>query len=63
VIVWPLAWFAARTYLATFRAPIALTPLPFVFSLVVTLGIAWLAVGVQLARAARARPAEVLRYE
>jgi putative ABC transport system permease protein len=63
VIVWPLAWFAARAYLATFRAPIALTPLPFVFSLVVTLAIAWLAVGAQLTRAARARPAEVLRYE
>jgi putative ABC transport system permease protein len=63
LIVWPFAYFAARTYLDTFVAPIALTPLPFVLSLGVTLLIAWLAVGSQTLRAARARPAEVLHYE
>jgi putative ABC transport system permease protein len=63
VIVWPLAYIAARKYLETFQAPIALTPLPFALSLVITLAIAWLAVGSQTLRAARTRPAEVLRYE
>jgi putative ABC transport system permease protein len=63
VIVWPLTYIAARTYLDSFLAPIALTPLPFVLSLAVTLLIAWLAVGSQTLRAARARPAQVLRYE
>jgi putative ABC transport system permease protein len=63
VIVWPLAYIVARKYLDTFQAPIPLTPLPFVLSLAITLLIAWLAVGSQTLRAARARPAEVLRYE
>jgi putative ABC transport system permease protein len=63
VIVWPVAYIAARTYLDEFQAPIAVTPLPFVLSLAITLAVAWLAVGSQTLRAARARPAEVLRYE
>jgi putative ABC transport system permease protein len=63
VIVWPLAYIAARKYLETFQAPIALTPLPFALSLAITLAIACLAVGSQTLRAARTRPAEVLRYE
>jgi putative ABC transport system permease protein len=63
VIAWPVAYIAARTYLDTFQAPITITPLPFVFSLGITLLIAWLAVGSQTLRASRARPAEVLRYE
>jgi ABC-type lipoprotein release transport system permease subunit len=44
-------------------APIALTAWPFVFSLLVTLAIAWVSVGGQTLRAAGTRPAEVLRYE
>jgi putative ABC transport system permease protein len=63
VVVWPAAYMAARSYLDTFVAPIALTPLPFMLSLAVTLLIAWLAVGAQTLRASRARPAAVLRYE
>ena len=63
LVAWPLAYIAARTYLDDFQAPIALTPLPFVLSLAITLLIAWLAVGSQTLRASRARPAEVLRYE
>ncbi len=63
VVVWPLAYVAARKYLDAFQAPIAVTPLPFALSLAITLAIAWLAVGTQTLHAARARPAEVLRYE
>jgi putative ABC transport system permease protein len=63
LVVWPLAYIVARKYLNAFQAPIAVTPLPFVLSLAITLAIAWLAVGTQTLSAARARPADVLRYE
>jgi len=63
VVAWPLGYIAARAYLDTFQAAIPVTPLPFVLSLAITLAIAWLAVGSQTLRAARARPADVLRYE
>jgi putative ABC transport system permease protein len=63
VVVWPLAYVAASKYLETFQAPIAVTLLPFMLSLAITLAIAWLAVGAQTFNAARARPADVLRYE
>jgi len=63
LLVWPLGYIAARRYLDAFLAPIALTPLPFVLSLAVTLAICWLAGGSQTLRAARARPAQVLRHE
>jgi putative ABC transport system permease protein len=63
LVVWPLAYVAAHKYLEEFQAPIAVTPLPFLLSLAITLAIAWLAVGTQTLHAARARPADVLRYE
>jgi putative ABC transport system permease protein len=63
VLAWPLAYLAARAYLRSFIAPIALTPVPFVVCLVLTLAIAWSAVGGQTLRAARRRPAAVLRAE
>jgi len=63
IVVWPLAYIAARKYLDAFQAPISVTPLPFLLSLAITLAIAWLAVGTQTLHAARARPADVLRYE
>jgi putative ABC transport system permease protein len=63
LIAWPLAWIAASAYLEVFLNPIRLTALPFVLCLAFTLGIAWIAVGGQTLRAARARVAEVLRHE
>ena len=63
VIVWPLAYWAARSYLDMLLSPIELTLWPFLLSLVATLGIACVAVVGQTLRAARARPADVLRYE
>jgi putative ABC transport system permease protein len=63
VVVWPLAFMAAHAYLDTFRNPISLDALPFVLSLLITCAIAWLAVGLQTLRAARTRPADVLRHE
>jgi len=63
VLAWPLAYLAARAYLRSFIDPIALTPVPFVVCLVLTLAIAWSAVGGQTLRAARRKPAAVLRAE
>jgi putative ABC transport system permease protein len=62
-IVWPIAYFAARAYLRAFLDPISLSPLPFLLALIVTLAIAWLAVGAQTVQAARLKPADVLRNE
>lgn len=63
LIAWPVAYFAARAYLNVFIDPMALTPLPFVLCLLVTVLIAWLAVGGQTLRAASMKPADVLRHE
>jgi putative ABC transport system permease protein len=59
----PLAYLAASAYLDIFIHRIALTPWPFLLSLAVTLLIAWASVGLQSWRAARVKPAKVLRYE
>jgi putative ABC transport system permease protein len=63
VIAWPLAFVAMRLYLSIFVDHAALSFVPFVSSIVVTLLIAWLAVAAQTIRAARVKPAAVLRYE
>jgi putative ABC transport system permease protein len=63
VIAWPLAYLAVQAYLGVFIHRIAVTPVPFALSLGTTILIAWVAVGGQAVRAARVRPASVLRYE
>jgi putative ABC transport system permease protein len=63
LIAWPLGYIAAQTYLGVFIQRIALTPLPFVASLLIVVAIAWAAVVSQALRAARANPATVLRFE
>ncbi|HEX5047856.1 MAG TPA: ABC transporter permease [Gammaproteobacteria bacterium] len=63
LIAWPLAYFAAQQYLSVFMHRIPLTPGPFGLSLVLVLGVSWLAVGAQTVRAARVNPATVLRVE
>jgi putative ABC transport system permease protein len=63
VIAWPFAYIAGRAYLDVFIDPVALTPWPFIVSLIVSLAIAWLAVGGQTWRAANAAPARVMRQE
>jgi ABC-type antimicrobial peptide transport system permease subunit len=50
-------------YLSIFMYRIALTLWPFALSLIVTLLVAWACVGFQSWRAARVKPADVLRYE
>ena len=63
LLAWPLAFVASRIYLSLFVERTALTPLPFVASLTVTLVVVWLAVAAPAIRAARVRPVGVLRYE
>jgi putative ABC transport system permease protein len=63
VLAWPLAFFAGRVYLDLFMQRAALTAWPFGLSLVITLAIAWLAVGTQAYRAAAVRPASVLHMD
>jgi len=63
LLAWPLAFIAVRAYLNIFIHRIALSPVPFALSLAITVLIAWAAVGGQAVRAARVRPASVLRYE
>ena len=63
LLSWPFAYLGARAYLDTFMHRIPLTPVPFVLGLALTLTVAAFAVGGQAYRAARVRPAEVLRDE
>lgn len=63
VVVWPLAYIAARAYLELFRDRMPLTPLPFVATLIATVLLAWLVVGAQVTRAARLNPAIALRQD
>jgi putative ABC transport system permease protein len=63
MIAWPLAYIGARLYLNVFMHRILITPWPFFVSLLVTVGVACLAVGGQAYRAARTQPVRVLRTE
>ena len=63
VIAWPFAFFAGRMYFELFTQRATMTPWPFVASLVITVAVAWLAVGAQALRAAAVKPAIVLHAD
>src|SRR5262249_30473681 len=63
IAIWPVAYLAAREYLALFVERMTLTPLPFVATLGATLLLAWLVVGFYVVGAARLNPAVALRHE
>ena len=63
LVAWPVAWVAARTYLAGFVSPVRLTALPFLVCLAMTLLLIAFAVTGQTVSTARARPSMVLRQE
>ncbi|MGH9148383.1 MAG: ABC transporter permease, partial [Vicinamibacterales bacterium] len=63
LLAWPLGFLAMQMYLRLFVQRMTLTVWPFVLSLVVTVLIAWVAVSIHTLRAARRKPASVLRYE
>jgi putative ABC transport system permease protein len=63
LVAWPLAYVVMNLYLSVFTQRTSLSAAPFILSFVLTLLIAWTAVGAQATRAARLKPATVLRYE
>jgi putative ABC transport system permease protein len=63
IIAWPIAWWMMRDWLNGFDQRIALTPLPFVISAAIALGIAIATVVGHAVRVARANPIYALRYE
>jgi putative ABC transport system permease protein len=63
LLMWPLVYSVMSLYLSMFSSRTPLTLQPFLGSLVVSVVIACTAVGAQTIRAARLRPAEVLRSE
>ena len=60
LIAWPFAWFVGQKYMEQFTQRDGLTVWPFLLSLVITVGVAWAAVGFQALRAATVKPANVL---
>lgn len=63
LLMWPLVYAVMNLYLSMFSSRTPLTLQPFVGSLAVSIVIACIAVSAQTIRAARLRPAEVLRSE
>jgi putative ABC transport system permease protein len=63
LVAWPIAYVAARAYLAPFIYPIQITPFPFVACLVTTVVVSWGVVAGQTWRAASQKPADILRAE
>jgi putative ABC transport system permease protein len=63
VIAWPAAYFIMRKWLQSYAYRVDLGYFAFVGAMVLALFVAILSVGYQAIRAARANPAESLRYE
>jgi putative ABC transport system permease protein len=63
VIACPLAWLALNRWLSTFAYRIPIGIGIFVLSILLAFSIAWITVSYQAVRAARANPADSLRYE
>ncbi|QAY78717.1 ABC transporter permease [Sphingosinicella sp. BN140058] len=63
LLAWPLAWIAARTWLAGFPDRIPLSPLYFAGASLLALAIALLTILTIALRASRAAPAAALRHE
>lgn len=63
LIAWPIGFLAMQVYLSLFVFRAGASAAPFIGSLSITLLVAWLAVSAQASRAARVRPAQVLRQE
>ncbi len=63
LIAWPFAWWVGRQYMDKFTLRSEITLLPFVLSLLITVGVAWASVALQALRAATVKPAHVLYAE
>lgn len=60
---WPLGYLIGSTYISLFAAQASITLLPFLVSFLLSVAIAFAAVGSQSWKSAKVRPAMVLRYE
>lgn len=63
LVAWPVAYVAVSAWISLFIQRIELKPWPFLASMAIALGVAWIAVGGHAWRAARVQPATVLRHE
>ena len=63
LIAWPIGYLLADIYVEWFVARMSFTPWPYLASLAIALGLAWIGVGGQALQAARLIPARVLRDE
>ena len=63
VAAWPIAYLVMKSWLARFAYRIDMSPWVYVGGALLALVVAWLAVAVVAARAARAKPINALRYE
>ena len=63
LIAWPVAYYAADSWLQNFAYRVDVGWWTFALSAILALGIALLTVSWQAIRAARANPADVLRHE
>jgi putative ABC transport system permease protein len=63
LISWPMAWLAMNSWLRGFAYRISLSFWIFIAAGLAALLISWLTVGLQTMKAARANPAESLRFE
>jgi putative ABC transport system permease protein len=63
LIAWPIGYLLADIYVEWFVARMTFTPWPYLASLGVALGFAWIGIGGQALKTARLIPARVLRDE
>jgi len=61
IIATPISYYLVKTWLDTFEYKITLGPAFFLFSAVLTLLIAWLAVGLQIIKASKLRTVDALK--
>ncbi|MEP7166329.1 MAG: FtsX-like permease family protein, partial [Ferruginibacter sp.] len=63
VIAVPVAYYMMNTWLQDFVFRIKITPLVFIVAIIISIGIAWLAVGYKSVKAAVANPVKSIRSE
>lgn len=63
LIAWPIAFYFMRQWLTGFNYRIDLDLMPFMLAAALALAVAWITVGGQALRVARANPVHALRYE
>ncbi len=63
LIAWPIAWYFVHEWLKGFPYKIKIDPLVFLYSILITMGIAFITILYQTFKAARENPVKALKYE